>query len=151
MSNWLLIICLLIHINICQDDDNSYTNPTIEELDEVILDPFNHLEIQLHVDVDEYIAKNEITSSFNKEMFVKMFLYIISKNRVKSGSDSPLEQVAIKLFDEQGKQELTKDEIKSLLELNKLTELYSQIATVPTEDEDISQTILKYPNVNEDL
>jgi hypothetical protein len=84
-------------------------------------------------------------------MFVKMFLYIISKNRVKSGSDSPLEQVAIKLFDEQGKQELTKDEIKSLLELNKLTELYSQIATVPTEDEDISQTILKYPNVNEDL
>jgi hypothetical protein len=151
MSNWLLIICLLIHINICQDDDNSYTNPTIEELDEVILDPFNHLEIQLHVDVDEYIAKNEITSPFNKEMFVKMFLYIISKNRVKSGSDSPLEQVANKLFDEQGKQELTKDEIKSLLELNKLTELYSQIATVPTEDEDISQTILKYPNVNEDL
>ena len=151
MSNWLLIICLLIHINICQDDDNSYTNPTIEELDEVILDPFNHFEIQLHLDVDDYIAKNEIASPFTKEMFVKMFLYIISKNRVKSGSESPLEQVAINLFNEQGKQMLTIDEVKSLFELNKLTELYSQIAKVPTDDEDISQTILKPPKPSEDL
>ena len=151
MSNWLLIICLLIHINICQDDDNSYTNLSIEELDEVILDPFNHFEIQLHLDVDDYIAKNEIASPFTKEMFVKMFLYIISKNRVKSGSESPLEQVAINLFNEQGKQMLTIDEVKSLFELNKLTELYSQIAKVPTDDEDISQTILKPPKPSEDL
>ena len=151
MSNWLLITLLLVHISVCQKEDNSYTNLSIEELDEVILDPFNHFEIQLHLDVDDYIAKNEITSSFTKELFVKMFLYIISKNRVKSGRESPLEQVAINLFEEQGKQTLTIDEVKSLFELNKLTELYSQIAKVPTDDEDISQTILKPPKPNEDL
>ena len=83
---------------------------------------------KLKEDIDEFFIKNNI-DKVNKEKFIEMFLYVVTSGKIAPGTGSPFEKIAEDIFSNNANNtnELTKQQVKDIINLETIAIMYSNI------------------------